>query len=100
MAPAENPTENTDVRMIAIGWMKLSASEPGRLKMSPPPKLGELLREQAAVHDRPELRPELRVDDRQEEPPDGERGRHHRQLDPLRAPGLPEERAVHGAASS
>jgi hypothetical protein len=37
-ADAEKPTANTDVRMIAIGWMKLRAIEPARLNTSPPPK--------------------------------------------------------------
>ena len=39
MAEAEKPTEKTDVRMMAIGWIRLSAIEPGRLKMSPLPNL-------------------------------------------------------------
>ena len=44
IAAAEKPTAKTEVRMMAIGWMKPSAIEPGRLKMSPPPNLRELRR--------------------------------------------------------
>ncbi len=70
----------------------------------PAAELGELLGHEAAVQERRELRAEARVDDREQEAPDGKRKGHEREPDALEPPRLTEERPVHdvhhGAASS
>ena len=83
MQLAAKPSANTRLRPIAIGWMNPSATEPLRREEVATTDLGELLREDAAVDDLLELRPERVVDDRQQAAPQDERDRDDQQADPI-----------------
>ena len=64
-------------------------------------KLHELLGDEAILQQHPELRAELRVDDRSDEPPGDQAETHHRELDALHPPGVREQRSVdHNSGSS
>ena len=72
--------------MIAIGWIRPNATEPGQAEEVSPAELRELRRKQPGVEDGPDLGSEFGVDHRQEKAPDRERERHDAQLQPLRSP--------------
>ena len=95
---AAKPTAKTAMRATAIGWMKPSEIAPPRrrcCRRRPPREVLELPRDEPRVDDVLELGAVRRVDDRHEEAPRGEGQRDHQQLDPLRPPGVPEQRPVH-----
>ena len=56
---------------------------------------GELLRQDPALHHGRELGAVPRIDDGEQEAPDGQRDRDDREPGPLQTPGMPQQRTVH-----
>ena len=94
-----NPTAKTRLSPTAIGWTKPSATEPVRLKTSPPPNWVNCWRDQAAVHHLLELLAERVVDDRQDAAPHDERHGHDEQPHPVGPPGMGEQGPVHAGTA-